>query len=84
MYRSELYAGFEHTSVGNHIGCVAGHEKCLDVSGKRGRISSRDIQEQRNSCSCLTLILACIVFWQAKEINRVVLECDPDGNGIDL
>lgn len=34
--------------------------------------------------SCLTLILACIVYWQVKEINRVVLECDPEGNGIDL
>ncbi len=52
--------------------------------GKRGRISKRDLQEQRNSCSCLTLILACIIYWQAKEINRVVLECDPEGNSIDL
>ncbi len=46
--------------------------------------NKRDLQEQRNSCSCLTLILACIIYWQAKEINRVVLECDPEGNGIDL
>lgn len=52
--------------------------------GKRGRISNRDLQEQRNSCSCLTLILASIIYWQAKEINRVVLECDPEGNNIDL
>jgi TnpA family transposase len=52
--------------------------------GKQGRISSRDLQAQRNSCSCLTLILASIIYWQAKEINRVVLECDPEGNNIDL
>ena len=52
--------------------------------GKRGRISRRDIQEQRNSCSCLTLILACIVYWQAKEINRVVFDSDPEGTDIDL
>jgi hypothetical protein len=32
----------------------------------------------------MTLILASIIYWQAKEINRVVLECDPEGNGIDL
>ena len=32
----------------------------------------------------MTLILACIIYWQAKEINRLVLECDPVGNGIDL
>ena len=61
------------------------HALARDLNyGKRGRISSRDIQEQRNSCSCLTLILACIVYWQAKEINRVVVECDPERNGIDI
>lgn len=37
-----------------------------------------------NSCSCLHLIVACIVYWQAKEIARVVNECDPEGNGIDV
>jgi TnpA family transposase len=61
------------------------HALARDLNyGKRGRISNRDIQEQRNSCSCLTLILACIVYWQAKEINRVILECDPIGNGVDI
>ena len=61
------------------------HALARDLNyGKRGRISSRDIQEQRNSCSCLTLILACIVYWQAKEINRVFVECDPERNGIDI
>lgn len=39
---------------------------------KRGRINTRNLEEQRNSCSCLTLILACIIYWQAKEINRVM------------
>ena len=24
-----------------------------------------------NACSCLTLILACIVYWQAREISRL-------------
>lgn len=43
-----------------------------------------DIQGQRNSCSCLTLILASIVYWQAKEMNRVVIECEPEKNKIDL
>ena len=37
-----------------------------------------------NSCSCLTLILACIIYWQAKEIDRVLNECDPEGNGINV
>ena len=61
------------------------HALSRDLSyGKRGSISKRDLQEQRNSCSCLTLILACIIYWQAKEINRVFLECDPEGNDINL
>ena len=29
-------------------------------------------------------MLACIIYWQAKEINRVVLEYDPEGNHINL
>lgn len=61
------------------------HALARDLNyGKLGRISNRDIQEQRNSCSCLTLILACIIYWQAKEINRVVVECSPEKNNIDL
>ena len=32
----------------------------------------------------LTLIMASIVYWQAKENNRVIQECDPIGVGIDL
>ena len=61
------------------------HALARDLNyGKRGRISTRDLQEQKISCSCLTLILAAIVYWQAKEINRVILQCDPEGNGIDL
>ncbi len=61
------------------------HALARDLNyGKRGRISNRDLQEQRNSCSCLTLILACIVYWQAKEINRVVIECNQEDYNIDL
>ena len=37
-----------------------------------------------NTCSCLNLILACIVYWQGCEISRVLSECDPLANGIDL
>jgi TnpA family transposase len=42
--------------------------------GKRGKEDKSDIQEQRNSCNCLTLILASVVYWQAKKMNRVVIE----------
>jgi len=37
-----------------------------------------------NSCGCLTLILACIIYWQAREIDRVLNEGDPEGSGINL
>ena len=39
--------------------------------GQRGRISARDVHDQMNACSCLTLILACIVYWLAREISRI-------------
>jgi len=51
---------------------------------KRGRINVREIQDQMNSCSCLTLILACIIYWQASEISRIVTYKHPEENGIDL
>ena len=34
--------------------------------GQRGRISAREVYDQMNACSCLTLILACIIYWQAR------------------
>ncbi len=30
------------------------------------------MQAQRNTCSCLTLIIACIIYWQAKEITKII------------
>jgi hypothetical protein len=52
--------------------------------GRRGRINARELWEQMNTCSCLNLILACIVYWQAREISHVLSQCDPVANGIDL
>ena len=61
------------------------HALARDVFyAKRGRISVREIQDQKNSCSCLTLILACIIYWQASEISRIVTDENPEANGIDL
>ena len=37
-----------------------------------------------NSCSCLPLILACVIYWQAREISRVVRWCQPDDEMIDV
>ena len=43
--------------------------------GQRGRISAREVYDQMNACSCLTL-LACIVYWQAREISRIAAAPD--------
>ena len=51
--------------------------------GRRGRINARELWEQMNTCSCLNLILACIVYWQGREISRVLNQCDPVANGVD-
>ena len=37
-----------------------------------------------NSCSCLTLLLACVVYWQAKEISRVLKMGIPEGEDINF
>ena len=52
--------------------------------GKQGKITVGDLQAQKNTSSCLTLIMACIIYWQAKEINRVILEGEPESADIDL
>ncbi|NIV91233.1 Tn3 family transposase, partial [candidate division KSB1 bacterium] len=51
------------------------HTLARDVFyGKRGRVAARELEEQMNTCSCLTLILACIIYWQVREIERVIEE----------
>lgn len=52
--------------------------------GKQGIISARDIPAQLNTSNCLTIIMACIIYWQANEISRVIQERDPQAAEIDL
>ena len=60
------------------------HALARDVFyGNRGRIDARELWEQMNSCSCLTLIVACIIYWQAKDMSRVIRRADPEGHGVD-
>lgn len=47
-------------------------------------MTTQDWQGQKNWASCLTLLMACIIYWQAKEIKRVLNECDPQRAGIDV
>ena len=61
------------------------HALARDVCyAKRGQLKARDLDAQMSTCSCLTLILACIIYWQATEIERVIQTCQPDAAGVDL
>jgi TnpA family transposase len=51
--------------------------------GKQGKIGARDWQQQLSTASCLTLILACIIYWQAQEIGIVLIHNDLDAERID-
>ena len=60
------------------------HALARDVCyGRCGRINARELHEQTNSCSCLTLILACIIYWQAKQITQTVRSGAGAEEGID-
>jgi TnpA family transposase len=41
--------------------------------GKQGKITARELEEQRNTSSCLTLIMACIIYWQAKDWSVITV-----------
>src|SRR5512134_84804 len=61
------------------------HALARDVYyGRRGRINARELHEQMNSCSCLMLILACVIYWQAKEISRLARRRGPGNAAIDV
>ena len=61
------------------------HSLSRDVFyGRRGRIKPRELWEQMNSCSCLTLVVSCIIYWQAREMSRAIRHGDPESEGIDL
>lgn len=61
------------------------HQLSRDIAyGKHGKITGREWSQLKNSCNCLTLLDACIVYWQAKEMTRICTEYDPIGEGLDL
>ena len=37
---------------------------------------ARAVYDQMNACACLTLILACIIYWQAREVSRIAAAPD--------
>ena len=55
-------------AAGTAQGRAASRPRADRLLRQRGRISAREVYDQMNACSCLILILACIVYWQAREI----------------
>jgi TnpA family transposase len=51
---------------------------------RRGRNNARELHEQMNSCSSLTLIVVCVIYWKAKEISRVVRCCKSESDQIEM
>ena len=50
--------------------------------GRLGRLDQRDFERQTGAASCLLLILAAIIYWQIREIDRVLSEAGSDGRTI--
>ena len=49
------------------------HAMARDIKyGHQGRLHARDALQLKHSCSCLTLVIASIIYWQAKEIHRII------------
>ena len=46
--------------------------------GKLGRADWRDFRRQMSTASCLLTILAAVVYWRIREIERVLGDIDPE------
>jgi hypothetical protein len=72
----------------DHLLLVQEKNRSLIINNQQAVLSVESLlglrHEQMNSCSCLTLILACIIYWQAREIDRVLNERDPQSYGINV
>lgn len=61
------------------------HQLARDITyGNRGRLKGKTLEEITSSGNCTTLIMAAIIYWQAKEISHIVKWHNPEEAGIDL
>ena len=49
-----------------------------------GRLDQRDFERQTGAASCLLLILAAIIYWQIREIDRVLSEAGSDADDLNF
>ncbi len=52
--------------------------------GRLGRLDQRDFERQTGAASCLLLILAAIIHWQIREIDRVLSEAGSDADDLNF
>jgi TnpA family transposase len=61
------------------------HQLARDITyGNRGRLKGKTLEEITSSGNRTTLIMAAIIYWQAREISRIVKEYNPEEAGIDI
>ena len=61
------------------------HQLARDITyGNRGRLKGKTLEEITSSGNCTTLIMAAIIYWQAREISRIVKEYSLEEDGIDI
>ena len=52
--------------------------------GRLGRLDQRDFERQTGAASCLLRILAAIIHWQIREIDRVLSEAGSDADDLNF
>lgn len=71
-----------------HRGLLKGeeiHQLARDINyANRGKITAREPKGQIISCDCLTLIMACVIYWQAKELDRLTNSVEFSAMGFNL
>jgi TnpA family transposase len=61
------------------------HQLARDITyGNRGRLKGKSLEEIGSSGNSTILIIAAIIYWQAKEISNVIREHDLEAAGIDI
>ncbi len=61
------------------------HQLARDITyGNRGRLKGKRMEDINSSGNCTTLMMAAIIYWQAKEISRIIKEHNPEEAGIDI
>lgn len=58
-----------------HRGLLKGeevHQLARNINyANRGKITARDMEAQVMTCHCLTLIMGCVIYWQARQLDRL-------------